>query len=87
MKEDILTRETAWSEFEAVGESEVIRRLRSTYTREWRPLAEAWLQEQDCKRRRAIEAAAQSARQAARFSAIAATISALTALIAVILAF
>jgi len=84
-----LSKEKAWSEFETVGEPEVMQRLQFTYASvddEWRRFAEAWLKEQDWKRKRATEAAARSARQAARFSAIAAMISALTALIALILA-
>jgi hypothetical protein len=88
---ETIAKEQAWAECDAVGELEVIHRLApegmwGNPVTQWRPLAQAWLREQDWKRKLATEAAARRAEQAAWLSAVATVISAATAATAIIIA-
>ena len=88
--DETITKKQAWVECDAVGELEVIHRLVpegiwGNSVTQWRPLAQAWLREQNWKGKLAIEAAARRAERAAWLSAIATVISAATAATAIII--
>jgi hypothetical protein len=87
---ETVTKEQVWAECDAVGELEVIHRLApegiwGNSVSQWRPVAQAWLREQNWKGKLAIEAAARRAERAAWLSAIATVISAATAATAIII--
>ena len=59
---ETITKEQVWAECNAVGELEVIHRLApegiwGNSVTQWRPLAQAWLREQNWKGKQATEAA------------------------------
>jgi hypothetical protein len=88
--EELITKEKAWAECNAIGELEVIHRLApegmwGEATSQMRLFAQAWLRERNWKDKQATEAAARRAERAAWLSAVATVISAATAAIAIII--